>query len=193
VDTHFYTPDHTPREAYYLCVSALVPYKRIDLAVRTCNHMGRRLVVIGTGPEGRRLARLAGRTVELVGWRTSRDIRDHLRRARALLFPGNEDFGIVPVEAQACGTPVIAFGQGGVTETVIPANDKQLGTGVFFDQQTPESLGRAIEVLEARPDWFSPELARQQAERFAADRFERALVGYLEEVAASRTVPGAAR
>jgi glycosyltransferase involved in cell wall biosynthesis len=101
------------------------------------------------------------------------------------LFPGNEDFGIVPLEAQACGTPVVAFGQGGITETVIPAREGRPGTGLFFDRQTPESLSRAIRLLEAHPDWFDPQLARRQAERFAPERFERELVSYLEEVAGS--------
>jgi glycosyltransferase involved in cell wall biosynthesis len=184
VDTDFYTPDRAPRKDYYLCVSALVPYKRIDLAIDACNRMGRRLLVIGSGPERRRLARLAGPTIELAGWRTDAEIRDHMRRARALLFPGNEDFGIVPVEAQACGMPVIAYGQGGATETVIPAQGDKVGTGVFFGEQTPESLCRAIQILEADPGCFDPGLARRHTEQFSAARFERELVGYLEEVAA---------
>jgi glycosyltransferase involved in cell wall biosynthesis len=173
------------QDPYYLCVSALVPYKRIDLAIEACNRLRRRLVVIGSGPEERRLRRLAGPTVTLAGWRTNGEIREHLCRARALLFPANEDFGIVPLECQACGTPVIAFGQGGATETVLPADQIRQGTGIFFDRQTPESLSEAIRRLEAHPDWLSPSLARRQAERFATDRFERELVGYLEEVAAS--------
>ncbi len=186
VDTRFYTPaDALPEDPYYLCVSALVPYKRIDLAIEACNRLRRRLLVIGTGPEARRLGRLAGPTVTLLGWRSDHEIRDHLRRARALLFPGNEDFGIVPVEAQACGTPVVALGQGGATETVLPADANRQGTGLFFDEQTPEALSEAIERLESHTDWFSPDLARRQAERFSAERFERELVGYLEGVATS--------
>jgi len=179
------SPTESPptKRFYYLCVSALVPYKRIDLAIEACNRLGRRLVVIGSGPERRRLARLAGPTVELAGWRSDEAIRDHLRRARALLFPGNEDFGIVPLEAQACGTPVVAFGRGGATETVLPADATGPGTGLFFDQQTPECLAEAIRRFEAHPDRFSPQRARQQAERFAVERFEREMVGYLEEVA----------
>jgi len=207
VDTQFYTPgerhaeraspagwlgsseaspqDHGRESSHYLCVSALVPYKRIDLAIEACNRLRRRLVVIGSGPERRRLDRLAGPTVELLGWVPGHEIRDHLRRARALLFPGNEDFGIVPVEAHACGTPVVAFGQGGATETVLPADESHQGTGLFFDEQTPESLAQAIQRFEAHLDWFDPQLARQQAERFAAERFERELIGYLEAVTAS--------
>jgi len=186
VDTQYYTPSGERRGRFYLCVSSLVPYKRVDLAVAACRRLGRRLVVIGTGPEQRRLQRLAGPSVELLGWQSDAAIRDHLRRARALLFPGHEDFGIVPLEAQACGTPVVAFGQGGATETVLPADARRLGTGLWFDEQTPDSLAEAILRLEAHPEWFCPRLARQQAERFAAERFDRELVGYLEQVAGRR-------
>ena len=182
VDTQFYTPTSQTREDWYLCVSALVPYKRIDLAIEACNQLGRKLVVIGSGPERSRLARLAGPTVRLAGWQTDEQIRDHLRRCRALLFPGNEDFGIVPVEAQACGAAVIAFGEGGATETVRPANDDGPGTGLFFSDQTPESLASAICRLEAEPEQFSRSLARRQAERFSTPRFERELLGYMDEV-----------
>jgi len=186
VDTRFYTPTGQPREDWYLCVSALVPYKRIDLAIEACNRLGRKLVVIGCGPDESLLSRLAGPTVELAGWRTDEEIRDHLRRCRALLFPGNEDFGIVPLEAQACGAPVIAFGKGGATETVLAANDAGPGTGLFFEDQTPESLASAIVRLEAEPEQVSRSLARRQAEGFSCERFERELVGYLEEVRGAR-------
>ncbi len=185
VDTRFYTPADVPREDFLLCVSALVAYKRMDLAIEACNRLGRRLIVIGDGPQRRRLAGLAGPNVTLTGWLSDEQIRDHLRRARALLFPGHEDFGIVPVEAQACAAPVIAFGQGGVTESVLPAGESITGSGWFFDQQRPESLCGAIERLEAHPDRFDPHLARRQAERFAAERFEREVVEYLEEVVGS--------
>ena len=181
VDTRFYTPA-AAREDYYVCVSALVPYKRIDLAIEACNRLGRRLVVIGDGPQRQRLAGLAGPGVFVAGWRSDEEIRHHLRRARALLFPGHEDFGIVPLEAHACGTPVIAFGQGGATETVLPASATRSGTGLWFAEQTVASLCGAISTLESHPDWFDPELARQQAERFSLERFERDLVDYVEEV-----------
>ena len=184
VDTRFYTPGDAAREDFYLCVSALVPYKRIDLAIEACNRLGRRLIVIGDGPERRRLTRLAGPTVTMAGWCSDESIRDHLRRARALLFPGNEDFGIVPVEAQACGTPVIALGRGGATETVLPIGDST-GTGWFFEQQTSESLGRAIERSESDFGRFDPILARLQAERFATERFERELAEYIERTVCS--------
>jgi len=184
VDTHFYTPSQTARDDYYVCLSALVPYKRIDLAIDACNRLGRRLLVIGDGPERRRLAELAGPTVSLAGWLTGEAIRLHLRRARAMLFPAHEDFGIAPLEAQACGLPVIAFGEGGATETVLPGGPQQPGTGLFFDRQEWPSLAEAIEQLETHPDWFSASLARRQAERFTIERFEREMMAYLEEVQA---------
>jgi glycosyltransferase involved in cell wall biosynthesis len=182
VDTQFYTPSDEPREDFYLCVSALVPYKRIDLAIEACTRLGRRLIVIGEGPEHRRLARLAGPTVTLAGWQSNEEIRSLLRRTRALLFPANEDFGIVPVEAQACAAPVVAFGQGGATETVLPLEADRSGTGVLFAEQTVESLCEAIRHFEAHGARFDARLARTQAERFAAERFEREIVAYLDEV-----------
>jgi glycosyltransferase involved in cell wall biosynthesis len=191
VDTEFYTPDaSTPREDFYLYVGALAPYKRADLAVEACNRLGRRLVVIGSGTEERRLRRLAGPTVELRGWLDDEAIRDHLRRARALVFPAIEDFGIVPLEAQACGAPVLALGEGGATETVLQATDDSPGTGLFFAEQTVEAVCGAIERFEASPERFSAVLARRQAERFAVARFERELVGYLESATLRSTFPG---
>ncbi len=182
VDVRFYTPADGPRDDYYLCVSALVPYKRIDLAIEACNRLRRRLVVIGAGPEESRLRRLAGGTVELAGWLADDQIRKHFRRCSALIFPGHEDFGIVPVEAQACGAPVIAFGQGGATETVLSATADRPGTGLFFVPQTVESLCDAIEQFESARHCCDPRLGRKQAERFSAERFERELIGYMHDV-----------
>lgn len=182
VDTDFYTPADVPREDHYLVVSALVPYKRVDLAIATCNRLGKKLLVIGRGPETEKLKSLAGPTIEFLGWQTDDEIRDHLRRCRALLFPGLEDFGIVPLEASACGTPVIALEQGGATETVLAADENSLGSGFFFNEPTADSLATAISRFEASTELFCPQLAREQAERFSAPRFERELVEYLESV-----------
>ena len=112
VDAAFYTadPGGRPRDDAYLVVSALVPYKRIDQAVSACTESGRRLIVIGEGPERTRLEAIAGPSVQFLGWQPDEVIRDHYRSCRALLFPGEEDFGIVPIEALACGAPVIALG-----------------------------------------------------------------------------------
>lgn len=185
VDTDFYTPADVAREDFYLCVSALVPYKKAALAIEACQRLGRPLIVIGSGPEARRLARIAGPTTRLLGWRPDAEIRDYMRRCRALIFPGQEDFGIVPVEAQACGAPVIAFGQGGATETIVPADERRSGTGVLFDSQTPDALAGAISWFERHPAQISAAIARRQACRFNADRYERELVAYLQRVTAS--------
>lgn len=183
VDTDYYCPADVERQEFYLCVSALVPYKRIDLAVDACNRLGRKLIVIGEGPSKKKLQRRAGSTVHFLGWKSNEEIRDQLRRCRALLFPGIEDFGIVPLEAQACGAPVIALGRGGALETVIGADEHRVGTGLFFPEQTIDSFCQAIAGFEQQPHWFSTGLARRQAERFAADRYEQQLVRFLEQVA----------
>ncbi len=183
VDTRFYTPAEVRRDDYYLCVSALVPYKRIDLAVEACRRLGRRLVVIGTGPLERRLREPASNVATFLGWRTNREIREHLRRCRALLFPAHEDFGIVPVEANSCGAPVVALGRGGATETILPADENQIGTGVFFTEPTVDRLCEAIRWLEANLDRLNPQLARRRALCFRQERFERRLVAYVEQVA----------
>lgn len=127
--TVIYPPVETARfrvgdrtDDYYLVAGAFAPYKRIDLAIKAFNRLRRRLVIVGEGQEGRRLRRMAGSTIEFLGWRSNREVADLLSRCRALIFPGEEDFGILPVEAMACGRPVIAYGKGGVTETVIPLN-----------------------------------------------------------------------
>ena len=182
VDTDFYTPSGQPREDFYLVVSALAPYKRFDLAVEACRRLGRRLVVIGSGQELARLKAAAGPQATFLGWQPDGVIRDHLRRAKALLFPGEEDFGIVPLEAQACGCPVIGFGRGGLTETVRPLGTAPDPTGVFFAEQTPDSLIDALERFEAHADRFDPRDARRQALRFRRDRFETELFGYLDAV-----------
>src|SRR5439155_13359099 len=130
-------------------LSAFAPYKRLDLALEACRRMGRKLVVIGSGQDEKKLRRLAGRDTHFLGWQSDEAVRDHLRRCRALLFPGEEDFGIVPVEAQACGAPVIALGRGGATETVIPLDASQVPTGAWFLEQTAEGLIDAITAFEA--------------------------------------------
>jgi glycosyltransferase involved in cell wall biosynthesis len=187
VDSDFYRPAAVHREDYYLVVSAFAPYKRIDLAVTACRRLGRKLVVIGTGQDERRLRALAGSDVTFLGWQSDQAIRDHFRRCRALLFPGEEDFGIVPVEAQACGTPVIAFGRGGAAETVIPADSAAEPTGVLFGEQSVTGLADAILRYEAHSGDFSPAVARRQAERFHPQRFDEELSKFLATVVRPRS------
>jgi glycosyltransferase involved in cell wall biosynthesis len=152
------------REPYYLCVGHHVRYKRLDLAIEACRRLGRRLTVIGDGPEADRQRRRPGRHVTLLGWQPDELVKDHYRRAAALLFPGEEDFGIVPVEAMGHGCPVIAYAAGGARETVIPDT-----TGVWFEQQTVESLATAIERFETLQ--FDPRVLHAHALRFRRERF----------------------
>jgi glycosyltransferase involved in cell wall biosynthesis len=180
VDTGFYTPDAVPRDGPYLCVSALVPYKRIDHAILACRALGRELIVIGEGPDRARLSTLAGPTTRLLGWQPDEVIRDHLRRCRALLFPGEEDFGIVPIEALACGAPVIALGRGGAAETV----DDRVGRLYF--KASPDGLRDAIAAWERQGAPHDPILARRRAEGLATPVFRRRLLDFLAEVVAQR-------
>jgi glycosyltransferase involved in cell wall biosynthesis len=188
VDTHFYRPADVPRHGFYLCVSALVPYKNLDQAVLACSASGRRLIVIGSGPERRRLEALAGSSVTFLGWQSDEVIRDHYQRCRALIFPGEEDFGIVPIEALACQTPVIALGRGGVAETV----DDRIGR--TYPVPTVESLNAALEGWEEEGESFDPILARSRAEALALPVFRRRMIAYLAEVVGSsvegRSIPG---
>ncbi len=178
VDTEFYRPDpRIEREPFYLCISALVPYKHLDHAVTACSILGRKLVVIGDGDDRPRLQRQAGPNVQFLGWQPDDVIRDHYRRCKALLFPGEEDFGIVPVEALACGAPVIALGVGGAAETV----DSTVGH--LYEGSSPESLMEAIEEWETRAEPSVALLARRKAEAYALPRFRERLLGLLEAVA----------
>lgn len=159
---------------YYLCVGQLVNYKRVDLAIEACNRLGRRLRIVGTGEEYRRLKRLAGRTVDFLGALSDEEVREQYASCRALLFPGEEDFGMVPVEAQACGRAVIAFGKGGARETVIGASEQaaaERATGVFFSEQTAGSLQQAILFFETIERKFSPQFIRDHAMRFDQAHF----------------------
>src|SRR6202030_3931901 len=128
----------------------------------------------------------AGPHVSFLGWQPDSIIRDHLRRAKALLFPGEEDFGIVPLEAHACGCPVVGYGCGGLTETVRPLNSANNPTGVFFDEQTVDAFAAALDQFERNVDCFNPHSARQQALLFRKQRFETELFGLIDEVLAGK-------
>jgi glycosyltransferase involved in cell wall biosynthesis len=181
VDTNYFTPeDRGGREDYYLVVSRLVPYKRVDVAVRAFTNLGLPLVVVGGGPERRRLRALGGPTVTFAGHVDDETLREYYRGCRALVFPGEEDFGIVPVEAQACGRPVIALGRGGVLETVLPDR-----TGVLFSDQTADALAAAVRRFD--PSHFDARVIRAHAEQFSRARFERTVAAFVAHVAPRRS------
>ena len=164
---------------FYLVVSALTPYKRVDLAVAAASKLGRRLVVVGSGPEEARLRSLAGPTVELLGWRDDAEIADLYARCRALLFPTVEDFGITPLEAMASGRPVIALGQGGALETVVGPGGGEPATGIFFERQSVEDLAEAIQRFESGSPRFEPKALRRRAEAFDRPLFKERVEQYL--------------
>jgi glycosyltransferase involved in cell wall biosynthesis len=182
VDTTFYHPDTTPPGHHFLIVSALVPYKRIDVAIDACRRAGATLRIVGDGPDRARLERQANGSstargaspVEFVGRATDEEIRDEYRRALAVLMPGEEDFGIVPVEAQACGRPVVALARGGALETVIPGE-----TGILFDELTPASLTPALE--QAAATRFDAGRLRAHAQRFSRDRHVEGMRAVVED------------
>jgi glycosyltransferase involved in cell wall biosynthesis len=176
-------------EDFYLVVSALAPYKRVDLAVAAAARLGRPLLVVGTGPEEAKLRRLAGPTVRLLGWRPDAEVAELYARCRAVLFTALEDFGIVPLEAAAAGRPTIAFGRGGVLDTMTPLRGPapsdggaEPPTAVFYEAQTVDALVAAIERFEAaeRAGRFAPAALRARAERFDRPRFAARVNAYVE-------------
>jgi glycosyltransferase involved in cell wall biosynthesis len=175
IDTDRFRPNGRAPDDFYLLVGAFVPYKREDLAVETLGRLGRRLVVVGEGPRRSVLERRAARCVEFTGRVSDAEIAELYARCRALLYPQEEDFGLCALEAQASGRPVIAFGRGGATETVLPLQGPPdaaaRATGVWFDAQTPDALVRAVHRFEAAEPFFDPKLIRSHAERFATPRF----------------------
>jgi glycosyltransferase involved in cell wall biosynthesis len=179
VDVERFTPDGT-REDFYVTASRMVPYKRIDLIVEAFAAMpGRRLIVIGDGPESRRIRGRAGPNVTFLGHQPFEVLRDHLRRARAFVFAAEEDFGIAPLEAQASGTPVIAYGKGGVLET-LQGLDSARPTCVYFFEQATAAVIRAVEEFERESGRISPAACRENALRFAPGRFRRELADVVE-------------
>lgn len=172
---------------YYLVTGRHVGYKRIDLAIEACNALKRRLVITGSGPETGRLKKLAGPTIEFVGRCPFDDLKRYYAEARAFLMPGEEDFGIAPVEAMAAGRPVIAYGSGGATETVIEGR-----TGVLFQEQSARGLAEALEAFEHRETQFDPAAIRAHALQFSRRHFLDRLEAFIEDALDGPSPPSAA-
>jgi len=180
VDTVFYHPASASRASHFLVVSALVPYKRIDLAVDACQRVGVPLRIVGDGPDRRRLEAASGRSVTFLGRLTDEQIRSEYQSALAVLLPGEEDFGIVPVEAQACGTPVVALAAGGALETVVDGE-----TGALFHEGTAAAMAAALQRVMAVP--LDRDRMRERAERFSRERHVAGMRAVIDEVMAAPT------
>lgn len=179
VDVERFTLQNNKQE-YYLTASRMVPYKRMDLIVEAFSHMpDKKLVVIGDGPEMNKIKAKASKNIELLGYQSNAALQEHMQNAKAFVFAAEEDFGITPVEAQACGTPVIAYGKGGALETIRPlGSDKP--TGVFFYKQDVESILAAVSLFEMRSEDILPENCRYNALRFSVDRFNNEINLYVQ-------------
>src|SRR5215813_2787554 len=197
VDTEFFTPGGELGD-YYLMVTALVPYKGVDLAIQAFNALRRPLKIIGSGPLAARYRALAGPHIELLGWRSNAELRQYYAACRAVICPAQEDFGIVPLEANAAGRPVLGLGLGGALETVIPANETQLSgalraaadpgpspTGVLFAPRTPTALQEAVRFLETQETLFCPQALRQHAQQFDRRLFTQRIQHLLTETLAA--------
>lgn len=155
------------KDNYFIVVSRLVPYKRIDLIIKTFNELKIPLIIIGEGPAKKNLKKIAQKNIHLLGYQPPEKIEEYLSKARAFIFSAEEDFGIVNVEAQAAGIPVIAYGRGGALETVIENK-----TGIFFYKQNIPSIMKAVKTFLSQEDSFDPHVIRSNAERFPRSRFE---------------------
>lgn len=173
VDTAWFTPG-TQQEAYYLMVTALVPYKGVEMAIAAFNALQRPLKIIGSGPLRASLQALAGPSIAFLGWCSNEVLRQQYAACRALVFPAQEDFGIVPLEANAAGRPVIALGLGGALETVIPVSpaSEAAATGVLFTPRTAEALADAVRAFETQETRFCPQALRQHAQQFDRQHFK---------------------
>jgi len=179
VDTDFFTPGPSERNDYYLLAGAMVPYKKGDIVIEAFNGLDKKLIVTGDGPDLKRLAEMATDNIEFTGWIDRETLRDYYRGCRALVFPGIEDFGITPVEAQACGRPVIAYGEGGLLDTVIgpTLNDcnsySGFKSGIFFPEQTVNSIRSALDIFPNID--FEPDAIANHARRFSKKNFSNSI------------------
>jgi len=181
VDTTFYHPVRAERGGYYLWAGALAPYKRMDLALEAFATLDAELVVVGKGQDLAWARKSATSNVKFVGRVSDEDLRRYYSGCRALVFPGEEDFGIVPLEAQACGRPVIAYGRGGVLDTVVSIDDAtgKRPTGIFFGEPDAGSLADAVRRFEDVEERFDPEAIREHARTFSRERCRTELSAYL--------------
>jgi glycosyltransferase involved in cell wall biosynthesis len=173
------------KDDYYVAASYLAPYKRTDLVIAAFNAMpNRKLVVVGAGQQAAALRRMAGPNIRFAGFLPRADYVDTVARARAMIFGGCEDFGIALAEAQACGTPLIAFGRGGARDILRPLGMTEMPTGIAFARQSPDDICEAVKRFEAERAAFRPETCRRNAERFSAERFRREIAWALEAATA---------
>jgi len=162
---------------YFLIVSALVPYKKVEIAIGAFNKIGKKLIVVGAGPESEKLQSMAKKNIEFLGWRSDDELAKIYAGCRALIFPGVEDFGIVPLEAMACGKPIIAFGKGGALETVVGEGDN--ATGIFFYEQTVDALIKTINAFDEKS--FDPLKINARAREFDRALFKEKVRKYVDE------------
>ena len=172
---------------YYLIVSSFAPYKRLELAIDAFNRLRLPLKVVGKGQDEKKLKNMAGKCVEFLGWKSDEELKEFYRGCKAIIFPGEEDFGIVPVEAMACGRPVIAYGRGGVIESVIPLNPSgkrinkgESPTGVFFYEQTVDALVDAVGFFEKNQAEFDSREISKNAQRFGRERFKEEIKDFID-------------
>lgn len=169
------------KDDFYLTASRMVPYKKIDLIVEAFSHMpDKKLVVIGDGSEMKKIRSKATMNIEIMGYQTNDVMKEHMQKAKAFVFAAEEDFGITPVEAQACGTPVIAYGRGGALETVVSTTHHN-PTGVFFDKQDVSAVVEAVKAFESSANLFEPQNCRNNAIRFSDERFRREISSYIND------------
>ncbi|WP_191112457.1 glycosyltransferase family 4 protein [Acinetobacter lwoffii] len=180
VNTDMFQPKNN-KDDYYVTASRMVPYKKIDLIVESFSHMkDKKLVVIGDGPDMEKIKAKASSNIEILGYQNNDVMQEYMRNAKAFVFAAEEDFGITPVEAQACGTPIIAFGKGGALETVVGKNAEN-PTGVFFEEQKIESVVTAVNSFEREQHIYTPENCRLNALKFSTDRFNQEFSKYIED------------
>lgn len=182
VDTDSYFPKNDKKNDFYVTCSRMVPYKKIDLIVETFSRKfpNKELVVIGDGPDFKKIKKLAGKNIKLTGKLNFSELHYYLSSAKAFIFAAEEDFGIAPLEAQSCGTPVIAYGRGGALETIIGANEIN-STGIFFKEQSVESLQEAINIFENSLNTFLAQNCRNNALRFSEARFQKEFKNFVRK------------